>query len=590
MNIPANLQHPEAIRFPENYIYKETWETAGGRMVELPSGHQIYYGRHGQRILLSDPDGHPLHECLWETPPSGFPKLVSSRIHLDWGQWVGIKPGGLVNTISLDLSKRPGWEQLKRDDLREMAARAMSADIETIRFFYRDEDLEFHADGHATIQQVKDAFYVLNDGLFEGAKFMSCMSRMEWGHIDYLPVVELFLSLLPGTGNATFELIRGLYDDQQNSAATSLRYRGIPAYPSVGAFRLFSAFFTPSTQSGEVPQDVFLDINRSQEVEWRASAEYPVRYFDDEQRLSVTSHYQKIQKVTCWDDSSGLAYLATTSSGEAKVDGRGAKIRGQELHLYNGNHHQILKTRESWRLSTQEPWQEWKAASSSWQECFPQGPPVVSSQQAFSAVLLYPEDSQIISEKESQPFIFDYVDDFLEAHPELGRFRELADHILLVRCDASLGACITYNRPQRHTIWFEWPEFAQKYAQHIWNTLNQQQAMTWLSNFQFFPASQQAITNTYPPFDWMNVWIPFSSYEDPNILRQWTWFLANHLVPGGIGCVAGPRTFGHWLGEQDLAVIHAEAGEALPTFKIHQAILQASRLYSELTIWIIQQS
>ena len=73
-------------------------------------------------------------------------------------------------------------------------------------------------DGKATIRQVKDAFYVLQDGSFEGARFMSCMSRMEWGRIDYLPVVELFLSLLPGTGSATFELLRGLYDDQQTSA------------------------------------------------------------------------------------------------------------------------------------------------------------------------------------------------------------------------------------------------------------------------------------------------------------------------------------------------------------------------------------
>ena len=181
MNIPTPLQHQEAIRFPGNHRYKDNWDSAGGRKEELPSGHQVFYGQHGQRILLADPDGHPLHECLWEIPSSGFPLLVSSRIHLDWGQWVGIKPGGLVNTISLDLSKRPGWERLTRDDLREMAARALNADLETIRFFYRDEDLELHANGQATIRQVKDAFYVLKDGSFEDAKFMSCMSRMEWG-------------------------------------------------------------------------------------------------------------------------------------------------------------------------------------------------------------------------------------------------------------------------------------------------------------------------------------------------------------------------------------------------------------------------
>ena len=108
-------------------------------------------------------------------------------------------------------------------------------------------------------------------------------------------------------------------------APTSLRYRGIPAYPSVGAFRLFSAFFTPSALSGEAPLDVFLDVNRSHEVEWTPSPEYPVRHIDEEQRLSVTIHHHKIQKVTLWDDSTGLAYLPTTSSGEGKADGRGAQ-------------------------------------------------------------------------------------------------------------------------------------------------------------------------------------------------------------------------------------------------------------------------
>ena len=43
---------------------------------------------------------------------------------------------------------------------------------------------------------------------------MSCMGAMHWARIDFLPVVELFQSLLPGTGSAAFELIRGLYDDQ----------------------------------------------------------------------------------------------------------------------------------------------------------------------------------------------------------------------------------------------------------------------------------------------------------------------------------------------------------------------------------------
>lgn len=590
MNVQAILQHPEAIRFPGNHAYKDNWQTAGGRVEDLPTGHQVLYGQHGQRILMTDPEGHPLHECLWSTQASDIPMLVSTRIRLDWGQWVGIKPAGLVNRMSLDLSRRPGWEHLTRDDLREMAARAMNADMATIQFFYRDEDLELHGDGKATIRQVKDAFYVLQDGSFEGARFMSCMSRMEWGRIDYLPVVELFLSLLPGTGSATFELIRGLYDDQQTAAPTSLRYRGIPAYPSIGAFRLFSAFFTPSLQTGESPQDVFLDVNRSPEVEWQPSPEYPVRHMDETQRLGVTIHHHTIQKVTIWDDAAGLSYLATDSSGEAKADGRGAQVLGQELHLYDGEQQSVVKTRESWQLSPHEPSRAWNASLTSWRACFPQGSPALSPSQAFSAVLLYPDGSQRIGEKESQPFVFDYLDDFLEEQTELRQFREMADHILLIRCETSLGACLNCGRPQRYTMWYEWPEFAQKQAQYIWNTLNRKKAMSWLPHFQFFPVTQQLMTNPSSPFDWINAWIPFSVYDDQNELRQWSWFLANHLVPGGIGCVAGPTEMGPLFQEHGLSVVHAELGENLPTFKIHQSILQAGRLHPALTVWIIQQS
>ena len=590
MNLQAILQHPEAIRFPENQIYKDHWFTSGGRANELPSGHHVFYDKHGQRILLSDPDGHPLHECLWDISSRRIPILLSARMRLDWEQWVGIKPTGLVNTISLDLSSRPGWEHITRADLRAMAARAMNADSATIQFFYRDEDLELSSNGKAMIRQVKDAFYVLENGSFEGAKFMSCMSRMEWGQIDYLPVVELFLSLLPGTGSATFELIRGLYDDQQMKDPLVLRYRGIPAYPSVGAFRLFSAFFTPSTQTGEVPYDVFLDINRSHEVEWKPSPEFPVRYIDEQQRITVTTHHHKIQKVTFWDDTSGLSFLPTTSSGEAKVDGRGIHILEQELYLHDGEQRQVMNVKESWQLSTLEQDRMWTIPSSSWRECFPQGPPTLSPAETFSAVLLYPEDSRIIGEKECQPFIFDYLDDFLEEQHELRQFREMADHILLARCEASLGSCLKYGRPQTYTIWYEWPAFAQKHAQQIWNTLNRKNALAWLPHFQFFSVDQQVITKTSSPFDWMNVWIPFASYDDEQELRQWSWFIAHHLIPGGIGCVAGPASLGYLFQQDGFSVIHAERGELLPTFKIHQAILQAGQLHPGLMVWIIQQS
>ena len=247
------LSRADILFFPSNRLYAENLQAAEGRVARQPSGHFVLYGRHGRRLLLVDPDGNPLHECEWEERAGGI-TLTRARVYLDWGQWVGLRPGGLSNVMTLDLSKKPGWQQLRPDDLRQMAARAMQVPIEEVRLFYEDQDLLIDHRGMATIRHRKDALYVLPDGTFDQARFMACMGAMRWNRIDFLPVVELFQSLLPGTGSAVFELIRGLYDDQNESRPTALalRYRGIPTYPSEAAFRLFSQFFVPHAPPGMI--------------------------------------------------------------------------------------------------------------------------------------------------------------------------------------------------------------------------------------------------------------------------------------------------------------------------------------------------
>ena len=240
--VSSILNNPRALALPGNRAFgtKSANELTCKR---LETGHVVLYGPLGRRMLMTDPDGHPLHECEWEARADGTARLVSARFCLDWGQWVGLKPNGLVHAMQLDLTSRPEWQTLTRHDLRMMASRAMGVAIEEVGFFYADDDLMLDGTGHATIRQRKDAFYVLEDGAWDRARFMSCMSAMHWATIDYLPVVELFKSLLPGTGSAAFELIRGLYDDQNAHAPKPLRYRGIPTYPSAAAFGLFSKFF-----------------------------------------------------------------------------------------------------------------------------------------------------------------------------------------------------------------------------------------------------------------------------------------------------------------------------------------------------------
>jgi hypothetical protein len=589
MNLQCALQHPQAFRFPANYIYKDEWESAGGRITELPTGHLVFYGRHGRRVLMVDPEGYPLHECVWQERPAGLPVLLSARLRLDWEQWVGIKPEGLVNTMSLDLTRRPGWERITRDDLRHMASRSMNSDLETMRFFYRDEDLELHDNGLATIRHVKDAFYVLKNGSFEDCQFMSCMSRMQWARIDYLPVVELFLSLLPGTGSATFELIRGLYDDQHSHAPLPLRYRGIPVYPSEGAFRLFSAFFTPTSQTTESAREIFLNPDRSQEVQWNPSPHYPVRYLDEDQRVSVTVQNHRLQKVTCWDDSAGLPYFSIPESGQPASDGRGALVKNQDLVCYDGHRISSLRARPSWQVVQPVRLPQWQPPHSSWRDCYPEGPPTLTPAQAFSTALLYPDKQEEIGEKESQPFVFDFLDDFFEAHVEIMKRRQEADRILLSHCEAALGSCLKWDRPQQYTLWYRWPEFSQKYAQQVWNTLNRGNRLAWLRNIQFLEFHEGRLDEQHSAVDFVYLWIPFSDYSHSIRVEQWTKFLAAHLVPGGMGCIAGPTGLGEIIQRHHFHVVHAEQGEFLPTFRIHQTILPYGRLNPELTVWIIER-
>ena len=93
------------------------------------------------------------------------------------------------------------------------------------------------------------------------------------------------------------------------------------------------------------------------------------------------------------------------------------------------------------------------------------------------------------------------------------------------------------------------------------------------------------LPNTY---DWIYLWIPFSDYPNPTMIKHWGSFLTTHLSKGGFGCVAGPPTIGEILQSQGLRIVHAAAGDSMPTFRIHQTILPNGWLNPELTVWIIQ--
>ena len=135
------ISTPGHLTFAENLPFKEDFEAAGGRVVRQPTGHLVFYRPDGRRILATDPSGHALHESAWGLDDGGKVALLRARMKLDWGAWVGLKPSGLINETSFNLTTRPGWQRLTADDLRAMAAQALRVTIEDIRWFYREKDL-----------------------------------------------------------------------------------------------------------------------------------------------------------------------------------------------------------------------------------------------------------------------------------------------------------------------------------------------------------------------------------------------------------------------------------------------------------------
>lgn len=587
---PSRLSHilegKNTFTLPGNRVFA----TEGIEQLSLrqqPSGHCVVYGPHGRRILLTDPEGHPLHECEWIQLLNGSIRFVAARIFLDWNQWVGIKPSGLVNTMQMDLSTRPGWESLTRQDLRMMASRAMGVTLKEVEFFYTDDDLLIDPSGQATIQQRKDAFYILDNGTFDQARFMSCMSAMHWEDIDYLPVVELFKSLLPGTGSATFELIRGLYDDQNPDKPRPLHYRGIPTYPSEAAFGLFSNFFTASFSGRESPFVVFMDTPRSHEVSWLPNADPPTRHIETTHKTCLTVRQGNIQKATLMEDTTGLAFSAPNRQGFASC-GRILSIHNGQLLLQEKSTRHTIDVHQNWRVGSEQSGDLAPGLSTGpdWRSLFPHGAPTMKPHEAFSAVLLYPEDDSVIDEYASQPFIADFLDDLFEQDERLARQKAEAKRLLIHGFEASIGTCVLLDQPRTHTIVFTHGPLAQKHAQLLWNQLARSNRLDWLSSIRFLPA---ATANNPETYDWLYRWIPFADYSEEQKVETHLQEIIRSLAHQGVAFVAGPESIPNLLANLPVQILFGEVGSEVQPFKMHQSILPKSRLDPRLHIWCLQR-
>ena len=579
------------LSFHSNRILARDFPGSNCRVVCQPSGHLVWYGPLSRRILATDPEGNPLHECEWLAAAHGTVRLARARFRLDWGRWVGLRPEGLVNSTVLDLSKkRQGWERVQVDDLRRMAAHTLQMPLDEVRFFYNDEDVTIDPTGQVTIRHRKDALYMLEDGTFQpdssGMRFMACMGAMHWDRIDFLPVVELFQSLLPGTGSAAFELIRGLYDDQNQPPADPLplRYRGIPTYPSPAAYRLFREFFTPESTAGGDPFSLFMDQPRSHEVRWLPSPNAPRRYFDADRKICVTVKGSVIHKATLFDDTAGLSFTHVNPQGFAPYH-RIVSVDQNRLILKDGNTQTDLSLSPSWGPISDSPPTQLPSYPLSWRDLFRGAPPHVDPQTAFSSVLMYPEGDSEISEPASQPFVADYLQDTLDQHYKFTHILSRTQRVLIHNFDAAIITCLTLDRPRSYTILYHRPDFAQKQAQLIWNRLVHTGHLDWARQIALYQTDNLHERAVAQGYDLIYEWVPFSQFCKPAVLSKTATVLACALGSRGLAFIVGPSKMEEILRSSGLRLIGVEAVGNLPTFHMHRSILPKGYLKSGLTLF-----
>jgi hypothetical protein len=466
-----------------------------------------------------------------------------------------------------------------------MAAQAMGVPIEEVRFFYSDDDLVIDARGHAIIRHKKDAFYVLEAGGFEGARFMSCMGAMHWDRIDFLPVVELFKSLLPGTGSAAFELIRGLYDDQNQDQPVplALRYRGVPTYPSEAAFRLFSSFFTPHAPLGSDPLTVFMDQARAHQVTWLPASHPPLRYFDDTRRACLTVQGGVLQKVTLADDPSGLPYMNPKGRRVAPYD-RSLAVAGDRVVLRDREQETMLPaSTQPQALAACSDHREMSPVD--WRSMFVQGMPAIRPAEAFGAVLFYPDEDQPIGELATQPFVADHLQDLAEQDREIGGIVSRAERILIDNGDAVIATCIPFDRPRDYTVYVHHMAFAQKQAQQLWTISAELQRWDWLRRIRLIPAASLPGDTVRPRYDLIYDWVPFLSHDQPALLKEHVRLTHRLMQPQGHAFLVGPVGLAEHLNQEGLSLRWQEGVENLPTFRMHRSILPKARLRAGLTLF-----
>lgn len=586
---------------------------ANTRVKIYPSGHMVFYNSEGRRFLSTDPEGNPLNECEWEKDPkTGEARLAYVRMQIDCQLWFGIKPAAKTFSSGLDMKGQDGWESMTKEDLQKKAAKAWNIPLAEVKHFYKEEKIFPLGDGKYEVQLVKDGIYALLDNTFNDKVFVSYMPSLNWAQLDIIPVVELYQSTLPGCGAAAFELLWGLYEDQcRETKLPSLRFRGIPTFPSQQAFNIFSAFLIPKAPEGEDLMDVFMDFHRSHEIEWSPRPDPPLRYFSSEHSICLTVQDHFLYKITVFSDPAGTPYInAAVPSLKKQSESGKKKDRYEEegwrpysscrRQLYVGEKSiQLIDdgeiTREIplqslWQIAPQKgPMKPLPSYPFTWKHFFDGAPPEVDPVQAILTVPLYPEGATEVEEPSLQPLVVDQILFYMENYPDMSARLEKTESVLIHTFDTVISGCIDCKKQREVTVLYSSPEWAQKNAQQLWEHAASKNQLEALQKVSFLSEEKNIESAYLKKYDMIYKWLPFAYYQDRTACDGMLSSVLDVLNDHGLLFLVGPKQIRGLFESYSLNCISHDLIADMPYFKQHLRMYPETLIKPDVEVFFLEK-
>ncbi len=568
----------------------EAPSAATTRIKRYPTGHRVFYTQEGKRFLMTDPQGHTLHEVEWQADTaSGESRFRHVRMQLDCRQWVGIRPRAKKYTNRINISSMPGWERMTLDDLRKGASQAWRVPYSEVKYFYHDENFVEVGKGEYDVQLFKDGLYVLIEGGWEKTVFISYMFTVNWDRLDLIPVVELFQSTLPGTGGAAFEFIWGLYEDQsREEELPPLRYRGLPTYPSKEAFNIFNAFFEPKGPKSEDILNVFLNPDRSHEIEWTPRANPPWRYFHDQHNVSVTVQDGDLYKVSVVDDAVSVPYI-NTAKGSGPCQ-RYLEVMGGSVILHDGADTREIPLDAEWQVTVEDSQPKSPPAHPfGWRHFFSDGLPTIDPVKVLFTVPVYPDGDEEIHEPTLQPMAVDQILHYMEQHDDMPERLEKVQRVLVHTFDTVIAGCIDCTRDREYVVLFSDAEFAQKNAQELWNYAASRNQLENVRRVRFLKEETHVEKAYQEQYDLVYKWVPFFYHTDRDICEKILMSVVQVLAPGGLAFLVAPWPLKGLLDAYGLNVLNADRIVEMPFFQQHLKMCPENQANPDVTVFFVEK-